>query len=103
MAAPEINAPSPREAAYRGLGGAVNALKAGISLAATIDAFKMMLPPSRNRGSAFLDGEEKSFDVDIEDRVEVMFIDLTEGHEGTEPGIGEHNVQLALFLFHHRV
>src|SRR6202008_4063410 len=45
-----------------------------------------------------LDGEEGAFDVDVEDKVELLFSDLAEGDKFTDAGVGEDDVDAAVLL-----
>lgn len=58
----------------------------------------MMEPPLRDEVQELLDGEEGAFGVDVEDLVELLFGHLTEGDEIADAGVGEDDVDAAVFL-----
>ena len=78
-------------------------LNAGTPLRETTEAFRMMEPPSCNKGSAFCTVKDHAFDVDAEHPVEMLFGDSSQRGVFADSGVGEQNVDAAFLLFHNRI
>src|SRR6266852_6621973 len=91
----EIRSPGPHEGAEGGLRRAVDT-EGGSTFDSCDGARKDDRATILQRRQGFLHGEQRSFDIDIEEFVEMLFSDFVERRKFRNAGIGEHDVKFPL-------
>src|SRR5882757_10439188 len=95
MAVLEIRGPGPYEGTEGGLRRAVDA-EGGCTFQARDGTIENDGATIIQQRQGFLHGEQRSLDVDVEELVEMVLCDLSQGSEFSHAGIGENDVKFPL-------